>query len=241
MALRIRAVRNNLGTSESAYYALASWSEVVESDDFIRRMAAGRTTLSKTDIIAVFQLAREELCRLLAEGCYVKTPLGSAIPRASGKLGSPHEPFQPGRGGSGHSLRFDFHLDPSIASEALASLSCVRDSGGSLLSPRILSATSIQTGKENKAGSKDLLLIAGKRMKFDPGNAELGVFFRGIDGAERRSCLYAQVRPSTIIAEVPAELGNGEYCLVIRTVSRGGTKLEGRGEALIKIIGASET
>lgn len=31
-------------------------------------MAFGRTNISKTDIIAVFQLAREELTSLLAEG-----------------------------------------------------------------------------------------------------------------------------------------------------------------------------
>jgi hypothetical protein len=54
MALTIRAMRNNLGTSESPYYALASWSELVETDAFIDRMSAGRTTFTKTDIIAVF-------------------------------------------------------------------------------------------------------------------------------------------------------------------------------------------
>ncbi len=95
MALTIRAMRNNLGTSESPYYALASWSDVVESEDFIDRMAKGRTTLSKTDIVAVFQLAREELVRLLAEGCYVKTPLGAALPIASGRFRSQKESFSP--------------------------------------------------------------------------------------------------------------------------------------------------
>ena len=35
MALLIRAAHNNLPTSESPYYALASWSEVVDCDTFI--------------------------------------------------------------------------------------------------------------------------------------------------------------------------------------------------------------
>lgn len=71
MALKIRAIQNNLGTSDSPYYALAARSDLIETEAFIDRMAAGRTTISKTEILAVFQLAREELTRLLAEGCYV--------------------------------------------------------------------------------------------------------------------------------------------------------------------------
>jgi hypothetical protein len=236
MPLRIRATRNNLGTSDSPYYALASWSEIIESDEFIARMASGRTTLSKTDIIAVFQLAREELGRLLAEGCYVKTPLGSAIPRASGKFGSPDDPFQPGRRGSGHELRFDFRLDPVISREALAAIRCVRDADKDLRSPRILSINSIQSGRDDEAHSGDLLRIAGRRMKFDPADEGQGLFFCGASGEEARSALYAQVRPSTIIAEVPADLCEGEYSLVIRTVSRGGARLEGKSETKLNIV-----
>jgi hypothetical protein len=241
MALRIRAARNNLGTSESAFYALAAWSEVVESDDFIERMALGRTTLSKSDIMAVFQLAREELARLLAEGCYVKTPLGSAIPRASGKLKSPDEPFQPGRGGSGHELRFDFRLDPGIASEALAGIRCVREADEDLRSPRILSAVSIQSLVDGQARCGDLLRVSGKRLKFDPADESLGLFFREAGGLEHRSRLYAQVQPSTILAEVPAELAAGTYSLMVRTASRGGAKLEGRAEKGMRIAGSGGT
>lgn len=71
VALLIRAAHNNLATSESPYYALASWSQVVDREAFIDRMAAGRTSISKADIVGV------------------------AVPRASGKLESPDEPFRP--------------------------------------------------------------------------------------------------------------------------------------------------
>jgi hypothetical protein len=84
MALNRQAARNTFGTSDRPYYALASWTQSIDCERFIDRMAQGRTTFSKTDIIAVFQLAREELATLLAEGCYVSTPRGAAMPRASG-------------------------------------------------------------------------------------------------------------------------------------------------------------
>jgi len=45
MALTIRAMPINLGTSESPYYALASWSELVDCDAFIDRMAEGQNLM----------------------------------------------------------------------------------------------------------------------------------------------------------------------------------------------------
>ncbi|MGA2548345.1 MAG: DNA-binding domain-containing protein [Rectinemataceae bacterium] len=237
MALKIRAVRNNLGTSESPYYALAAWSELIETEDFIDRMAAGRTTLSKTDIVAVFQLAREELTHLLAEGCYVKTPLGSAIPRATGKLDSPFDPFQPGRMKSGHGLRFDFRLDPKIEREALSTLRCQREASDDLQSPRLISVRSIQTGREGEAQSGDLIRISGKRMKFDPADESQGLFFRSSAGEEIRASLYAHIQPSAIVAALPAELAMGDYGLIIKTVSRKGTRLEGIFQTTLRVVG----
>lgn len=60
MALTIRALRNHFSTNANPYYAHASWSQVVETEAFIDRMASGRTTISKIEILAVFQLAIHE-------------------------------------------------------------------------------------------------------------------------------------------------------------------------------------
>ena len=119
MALSIQAVRNTFGTSDRPYYAQASWTQSIDCERFIDRMAHARTTLSKTDIVAVFQLAREELASLLAEGYYVATPLGAAIPRASGTFAALDEQFRPDAKDSDQRLRIDFRLDPTIERQAL--------------------------------------------------------------------------------------------------------------------------
>jgi hypothetical protein len=219
-------MRNNLGTSESPYYAFAAWSETVGSEGFIDRMAAGRTTLSKTDIIAVFQLAREELGRLLAEGRYVCTPLGAALPVAKGKFLSPSDPFLPKNPGSGHELRIEFRIDPAIEAKALASVQCLRDKEGDRRLPRILDVTFLPSGSDGQAGAVRFLRVTGKRMKFDAANCELGLFFRDESGVETRAEVYALVQPSTVIAVVPPALGRGGYRLIVRTVSAGGERLE---------------
>jgi hypothetical protein len=229
MALLIRAARNNLTTSESPYYALASWPEVIDCDKFIDRMAAGRTSFSKADIVGVFQLAREELARLLAEGCYVNTPFGAAVPMASGKLESPDEPFRPTSEDSDHRVRFDFRLDPAIANEALASLRCRRIANEDYSSPRIACAASLKSGIEGEAAAGELLRVSGARLKFDPADGSLGLFFRSASGDERRAEVYAHIQPSLVIAQVPADLPSGEYRLVLRARTRRGRRIEGEG------------
>ena len=235
MSLTIRAMRNHLGTSEYPYYALASWYEFINSDAFMDRMAAGRTTLSKTDIIAVFQLAREELARLLADGCYVKTPLGAALPVAKGSFRSRSDPFLPRDPNSGHELRFDFRIDPAIETEALASIQCVRDKDGDRRLPRVLSVSALPAGSEGEIEAGGLVRISGRRMKFDPSNESVGLFFKDEAGEETRATVYAQIQPSSLIAVVPATLGEGGYRLVVRTQSKGGETLAGVAEERMAI------
>jgi len=89
IALTIRAKRNYFETSEKPLYAQASCSDIVECEDFIDRMAASRTVFSKPDMLAVFELVRGKFCELLADGRYVKIPLGAALPVAKGNMGVP--------------------------------------------------------------------------------------------------------------------------------------------------------
>lgn len=236
MALGIQAAKNTFGTSERPYYAQASWTQSIDCKKFIDRMAQARTTLSKTDIVAVFQLAREELASLLAEGYYVATPLGAAMPRASGTFATIDEQFRPDAEDSDHRLRIDFRLDPAIERQALAKLRCKRISMESTVSPHIVYVSSLQSGIEGKASPGDLLELIGSRLSFDPSDEFLGLFLRpiGVSSAETRCAVYAENRPARLVALLPGDLAPGEYELVLRTLSRRGRRVEGRwGEKLI--------
>jgi hypothetical protein len=152
MAVKIRAVRNNLGTGSLPWHAQASWSRLVDTEAFVNRMAAGRTTVTRTEILAVFQLAREELCALLAEGCYVKTPFGAALPVAKGSFKDMHEAFRPDSRESGHSLRFDFRLDPDLEDDALSRVECRRVSAEDRVSP-VIRSVECMSGKVERVRS----------------------------------------------------------------------------------------
>jgi hypothetical protein len=72
-------------------------------------------------------------------------------------------------------------------------------------------------------------------MKFDPTNASLGLFFKDEGGEETRATVYAEILPSSLIAVVPAALAAGDYRLVLRTLSKGGDRLEGTGAEAVRI------
>ena len=226
MALRIRALRNNLPGDKERWYAFASHPSTIGTEAFIDRMAAGRTTITRTEILAVFQLAREELTALLAEGYAVSTPLGKAVPVASGRLAGPDEAFRPRSGNSGHSLRIDFRIAKDIEAGALNKIQCVRDERGDTLSPRLLTVE--PTGGAPSISAGVAVKFDGSRLKFDPGDGECGVFLADPTRGEIRLGTYIEIRPSRIVALLPTDLEAGSYVLFVRTRSRGGRPLESR-------------
>ena len=240
MALTIRAARNTFGTSDRPYYARASWGTAVDTERFIDRMAEGRTTLSKTDILAVFQLEREELATLLSEGCSVRTPLGTAMPRASGTFAALDEPFLPGAKDGDHRLRIDFYIDPAIERQAIAKLRCKRAPAEDCVSPRILAVSSPQSGKDGAASPGDILVLTGLRLKIDPSDESQGLFLLatgGAPGAERRCSVYPENRPSRLMALLPGDIASGDYKLVLRSRSRRGRKIETQWNGRMSIDG----
>ena len=67
-------------------------------------------------------------------------------------------------------------------------------------------------------------------MKFDPADPSFGLFFSDDSRRETRAEAYALVLPSSLIAVVPSTLAAGSYSLIVRTVSKGGERLEGASE-----------
>ena len=61
MALNITVRKNYLPACASPFIVCSDCSEVIEYERLVDLMAKGRTTLTKTDILAAMQLYREEL------------------------------------------------------------------------------------------------------------------------------------------------------------------------------------
>jgi hypothetical protein len=229
MPLTIIPLKNHLSTSSNPYYVHAEWSDRVEYQTLVDIMAAGRTTLTKPDITGCLQLFVEELMKLVADGKYVKTPIGAFCLGASGKLDSPDQAFTPKDGSSAHDLRLHFRADRSLEAELLASVKIERGERYDRSMPLVFSAFSVKTGKDMAASAGDFLRVEGQRLKFDKDKEEEGLFF--INGSESRSAIYALIAPGRVIAEVPKDLAAGQYVLAFRSRQGGKTLHEGRSAA----------
>ncbi len=225
MALQYVLYKNHLATSEDPYFVHSQCSGIVEWDDLLDVMAKGRTTLSKPDITGCMQLFVEELQKLLADGRNVKTPFGTFYVRARGTMGDETTPFTPGSATGNHSLRIGWRPDQDFERAILAGVTLKRLESFDRTMPVLHRANSVRDDGVNAALPGDFLRISGLRLKFDPANTNEGVFF--VNGTETRAVQYAEIKPKTLIVEVPKDLHAGEYALAVRSMEGGKTLKEG--------------
>jgi hypothetical protein len=188
--------------------------ELTGFDEFVDSMPTGRTTVTKTDIVATMQLFVEDLCKELVKGSAVKLPIGTLYISASGTFDEVDQPFVYGDQENGHDLRLHFRANRTEEVKMAQSVKFSRELNIDKTAPRLLSAHSVRTDEELAASPGDFLRIRGHHMKFDKAVPELGVWFK--NGQEYRAVQYAMVSPGTLIAEVPPEMAAGQYALIVR-------------------------
>lgn len=236
MALTISARKNTLTGQSRAWRFHTSHEAIVSCEDLIDLMAGSRTTLSKPDLVASMALLTETIAALVAEGKFVKTPLGDFYLCAVGTIDKPGEAFTPGRAESGHGFRLRFRPDRSTEAGIARSVRLRREDDRPSLDPLPLR---LETPARPGAGALrpgDLVNLAGYRLKFDPGDPGQGLFLvRDPDGARLRCPVYARIRPSLVIAQLPADLPSGSYRVLVRSAGGSGAPREGWMEGRIEV------
>jgi hypothetical protein len=233
MSLKITVHKNYLPSCPSPFIVRSDSESVVEYDKLIDLMAKGRTTLTKTDIVAAMQLYREELQRQLGEGKTVKTPTGAFFLCAAGSMNSLDEAFLPKDQTNNHEVRLHHRPDREFEDDIIAELKIEREEKPDLSTPRL---KSVQSAGEEYPGTirpGGIMQIKGLRFRFDPKESAQGLFFIDAGGAETRSPFYPMIQPSTILASVPETLAAGTYAVAIRAAVNGKDVRESRLEGVI--------
>lgn len=231
MALKIAVVKNHLPTCQSPYIVRSAKQATVEFDRFLDIMASGRTTLTRTDIVAAMQLYKEELQKQLKEGNTVKTPVGSFFLSAAGSLDSLNESFLPKDGEKNHEVRLHLKNDKDFEDSILADLTIVREERPDFQKPVLYSASPAgEEGSTLRAGG--IVVLKGLRLNFDTKASGQGLFFVDSSGAETRASVYPLVLPSTVMAVVPAGLAAGTFGLALRAAVNGKDIKEAKVENL---------
>lgn len=220
MALKIAVLKNHLPSCPSPYIVRSVNPDTVEYDHLVNIMAAGRTTLSRTDIMATMQLYKEEVQKLLSEGKTVKTPTGSFFMNASGTMESLEESYLPNDSEKNHEVRLRHKNDKDFETAVLASLKIERDERPDFQTPVVYSVSVAgEEGTTLRSGA--VVQIKGLRLRFDIKDSAQGAFFVDAAGAEVRASVYPLVLPASVMATVPSGLAAGTYSLAFRAAVNG--------------------
>lgn len=241
MPLTISVRKNTLVGRNSNFRFHTSHDGSVDYDKLMDIMSGARTTLSKPDIVACMTLLAETVSDLVADGKFVKTPLGAFYLCAIGTIDDPEDSFTPGIKRSGHGVRLRFRPDRSVEARIASALRVQRDDAHSKRLPNIVGLEPVEARPDGRFVPGDLVRLRGHRLGFDKANEALGVFLAiGATGPIARCSVYVSVEPSLVILQLPPELEPGDYRLTIRTATAKGSMREGQLEGLVKVEAAQD-
>lgn len=236
MPLTVSARKNTLVGRNSSYRFHTTHGASVGYDELVDIMSKARTTLSKPDIVACMTLMTEIVSDLVADGKFVKTPLGDFYLSAIGTIDHPEDSFNPGDEESGHGVRLRFRPDRQAEATIGKVVRVRRDDTRSSRNPHIIGMETIGKTGEDALEPGDLLRLRGYRLAFDATDESQGVFLAlGERVPITRCSVYANVEPSLLILQLPPNLEPGDYTLIVRTATATGTSREARMEGLVKV------
>ena len=230
MALKIAVVKNHLPACPSPFVVRSGNPDIVEYEKLIDNMAKGRTTLTKTDILAAMQLYREELQKQLSEGKTVKTPTGAFSLCAAGTMESLDESFLPRDLSKNHDVRLHHRPEKEFEESVLADLEIIREERPDFSAPSLRAILASGSETPGAICPGDIVSVKGLRLRFDPKDSKQGLFFADASEAETRSPFYPMIQPGTIMASVPAALAVGSYAVILRAAVNGKDIREARLE-----------
>ena len=216
-------LRENLLTAKpDDYMAQVTDSRVFTLDDIIERMVKRGTTVTRTDLTAIMQLYTEECSFIVEEGSALNTPLINTNFSITGVFDGADDSFDSKR----HSINLNINAGTALK-DALAKVKAEKTETAST-NPYIAAVTDKITGTTDTVKIGSVMEILGSRLKFDPSDAEQGVF--AVSGSKTVRCeSVVENKPARLIvllAAVPA----GDFTLEVRT------KLTGNGSQKSKTL-----
>ncbi|OHD23255.1 MAG: hypothetical protein A2Y38_24265 [Spirochaetes bacterium GWB1_59_5] len=240
MALTVGIRKNTLAGTKKAWRFHTSHDEIIEFDELLRIMAESHIRLSGPDLSAALMLMTGTVERLVADGKFVKTPLGDYCVTATGSADSRQDHVEPHRTASGHGLRLRFRPARDAEARIMSPVSVKRDDQ----SFQLLPCPAVLVSVDEEAGFKPgaFARLSGYRLGFQQADGSVGIFFEPYPrpGARPgmpplRASIYASVKPRLVIFQLPPELEPGDYRLFVRSATKAGTLREGSLAASIRI------
>ena len=211
-------LRENLLTpAPDDYMAQVTDSQVFTLEDVIDRMVKRGTTVTRTDLVAIMQLYTQECSFIVEEGGTLNTPLINTSMSISGVFDGADDAFDKKR----HTVNLNINAGTALKT-AVGKVKPVKTETAST-DPYITGVSDKLSGSADTVKIGSVMEIIGSRLKFDPNDAEQGVFV--IAGAKTVRCASViENKPARLMAIIPADLAAGTYYIEVRTKILEGNK-----------------
>ncbi|HUX41807.1 MAG TPA: DUF4469 domain-containing protein [Rectinemataceae bacterium] len=225
MPILISARENNLVGAKRPWRFHTRHDGIVDFDRLVDVMAKARTTLSRPDILATLTLFSEIVTSLVADGKFVKTPLGDYYLTAVGKVLDASGKREADSKDAGPKVRLRFRPARDAERAMSKAVSVRREAEGPQVAPRPLSVLPLDGAPSLGPGGTAKLI--GKRLAFNADDPAQGVFLIASDRTTTRCSSYLHLKPSLVIFRLPETLATGAYTLELRGATRAGTQRSG--------------
>ena len=219
-------LRHNISSETSKFYARVQPYKSMGLDDIIIDMKEKGTGSSETDMRATLQLFFESVTKMVSNGYNVNLPVANFKPGITGLFDSLTDNFDPAR----HSLKVNVTCGylPLLAMRDAV----VEKVKSSTPKPDIMAFTDVHSGLLNeRITPSGIGTIIGSELKFNPENAEEGIFF--VNDTTTKVQVLATRTERKLMFSIP-QLTPGSYALEVRKAYK--TNNEIRTGALSELL-----
>jgi hypothetical protein len=205
-------IPNYLTADPNDQFARVSSRNVLSIEDIIERCLNRGTTLTRTDITAVANLFMDETMAAVAEGNNVNLPLVNIRPSITGIFNSKSDLFDNSR----HTIRATLSMGNGLgkAMEEARTEKIQEPVAAPFLLEYVDSNSNTANTTLTPAGIGTLI---GAELKFDPANANEGIFFVPVvAGADVKVAVISSRTEGKLVFQVPAALAAGNYRVEVR-------------------------
>ncbi len=236
MPINYALFENNITADPDDYAAIVQISGSADGDDLVQDIVDQGTTVNKPDILAVTAALEPACQRRVEQGQRVNYfGMMDFFPRIKGVFTGPTDSFDPARHGIDIGANPGSELREAVRVGAtVEKVEAVKPSPNPIEYRDIGSDTTNDTVMVGNIGQ-----LSGSRLKFDPAEADEGLYFVADAGGDTKVVTIQKNKPAQLVFLVPT-LAAGTYHLEVRARMGSGTSARelriGRLDAALTVL-----
>jgi hypothetical protein len=231
MTINYVLFENKLTNGSDSYAARVVPASTAGLDDLVDRMIQRGLTIARSEILSLLEDYYTAIEGLVLEGRNVITPVTNFGTSIKGNFSGQSDRFDPSRHQITATVNPGVRLRKAVEERArVVKQEAVKPR------PNLLEYTDLNTVARNSTLTPGgMAQVVGHRLKFDPNDANQGIYFIAADGTETKVTIVGRNKPAELMFIVPDSLTAGDYTLEVRAIVSGDEVRAGTLDAALTV------